>query len=88
MLLVWMARMTIALQHIYQFTAQTTFYTTVSSDNEYTEHLGGNATFSGLVVGVLAVTSGIVLVPLVTRDGGEGAPTRLLLSRPALFYLC
>ncbi|KAI0005417.1 major facilitator superfamily domain-containing protein [Russula compacta] len=49
---------------------QTTLFIIVSSGSEYAEHLGGNATFSGLVVGIPAVISGIILVPLVRRDGG------------------
>ncbi|KAI0307521.1 major facilitator superfamily domain-containing protein [Multifurca ochricompacta] len=49
---------------------QTTFFIIVSSGSKYAEHLGGSATFSGLVIGVPTVISGITLIPLVRRDGG------------------
>ncbi|KAH9964517.1 major facilitator superfamily domain-containing protein [Russula dissimulans] len=49
---------------------QTTFFIIVSSGSEYAEHLGGSATFSGLVIGIPTVISGMSLVPLVRQDGG------------------
>ncbi|KAI0252669.1 major facilitator superfamily domain-containing protein, partial [Lactifluus subvellereus] len=49
---------------------QTTFFIIVSSGSRYAEHLGGSATFSGLVIGIPTVFSGMVLVPLVRWDGG------------------
>jgi hypothetical protein len=42
----------------------------VSSGSKYAEYLGGSATFSGLILGIPAVVSGMALVPLVRRDGG------------------
>ncbi|KAI9512305.1 major facilitator superfamily domain-containing protein [Russula earlei] len=50
---------------------QTTFFIIVSSGSKYAEHLGGSATFSGLVIGIPTVISGMTLVPLVRRDGGS-----------------
>ena len=37
----------------------------------YAGHLGGTATFSGLVIGIPTLVSGICLIPLVRIDEGE-----------------
>ncbi|KAI9460196.1 MFS general substrate transporter [Lactarius psammicola] len=50
---------------------QTTFFVVVSSGSKYAEYLGGSSTFSGLVIGIPTVISGMTLVPLVRSDGGE-----------------
>ncbi|KAI0271593.1 MFS general substrate transporter [Gloeopeniophorella convolvens] len=50
---------------------QTTFFIIVSSGSKYAEYLGGSETFSGLVIGIPTVFSGIALVPLVRHDGGR-----------------
>ncbi|KAF8272334.1 major facilitator superfamily domain-containing protein [Lactarius quietus] len=50
---------------------QTTFFIIVSSGSKYAEYLGGSSTFSGLVIGIPTVISGMALVPLVRSDGGK-----------------
>ncbi|KZT01892.1 MFS general substrate transporter [Laetiporus sulphureus 93-53] len=49
---------------------QVSFFIVVSSSNEYAKHLGGTSTFSGLVIGIPTVFSGLALVPLAKLDGG------------------
>ncbi|KAI0040502.1 MFS general substrate transporter [Auriscalpium vulgare] len=49
---------------------QTTFFIIVSSGSKYAEFLGGSATFSGLVIGVPTIFSGLSLIPLVKWDRG------------------
>ncbi|KAJ7573655.1 major facilitator superfamily domain-containing protein [Mycena floridula] len=53
------------------FFMQTSFFIIVSSSNEYAKHLGGSATFSGVVIGVPTVFSGLALIPLLRYDGGN-----------------
>ncbi|KAI0631546.1 major facilitator superfamily domain-containing protein [Trametes polyzona] len=50
--------------------AQLTFFIIVSSSNEYAQHLGGTSTFSGLVIGIPTVFSGLALIPLMRIDQG------------------
>lgn len=50
---------------------QTSFFIIVSSGSKYAEYLGGSSTFSGLVIGIPAVISGMTLIPLVRWDGGN-----------------
>ncbi|KAH9929147.1 MFS general substrate transporter [Fomitopsis serialis] len=49
---------------------QVSFFIVVSSSDEYAEYLGGTATFSGLVIGIPTVFSGLALVPLTKLDKG------------------
>ncbi|KAI0935127.1 hypothetical protein AcW1_009294 [Taiwanofungus camphoratus] len=49
---------------------QVSFFIIVSSSNQYAQHLGGTATFSGLVVGIPTVFSGLALLPLMRIDQG------------------
>ncbi|TFY54855.1 hypothetical protein EVJ58_g8612 [Rhodofomes roseus] len=49
---------------------QVSFFIVVSSSDQYAEYLGGTATFSGLVIGIPTVFSGLVLVPLTKLDQG------------------
>ncbi|OSD00295.1 MFS general substrate transporter [Trametes coccinea BRFM310] len=49
---------------------QLTFFIIVSSSNEYAQYLGGTSTFSGLVIGIPTVFSGIALLPLMRLDQG------------------
>ncbi|KAI0643242.1 MFS general substrate transporter [Trametes meyenii] len=49
---------------------QLTFFSIVSSSNEYAQHLGGTSTFSGLVIGIPTVFSGLALLPLMRFDQG------------------
>ncbi|PCH34755.1 MFS general substrate transporter [Wolfiporia cocos MD-104 SS10] len=49
---------------------QISFFIIVSSSNQYSQHLGGTATFSGLVIGIPTVFSGLVLIPLTRLDKG------------------
>ncbi|KAI0764154.1 MFS general substrate transporter [Trametes elegans] len=49
---------------------QLTFFIIVSSSNEYAQYLGGTSTFSGLVIGIPTVFSGLALLPLMRLDQG------------------
>ncbi|KAH7103807.1 MFS general substrate transporter [Auriculariales sp. MPI-PUGE-AT-0066] len=49
---------------------QISFFIIVSSSNEYAKELGGTSTFSGVVIGIPTVISGITLLPLMRYDGG------------------
>ncbi|KAF8151645.1 major facilitator superfamily domain-containing protein [Crassisporium funariophilum] len=49
---------------------QLSFFIIVSTSNGYSEHLGGTSTFSGLVIGIPTVFSGLALIPLIKLDGG------------------
>jgi len=49
---------------------QVSFFIVVSSSNQYAAHLGGTATFSGLVIGIPTVFSGLALVPITKFDNG------------------
>lgn len=42
----------------------------MSSSNAYAQHLGGTSTFSGLVIGIPTVFSGVALLPLMKLDRG------------------
>ncbi|KAF9466820.1 major facilitator superfamily domain-containing protein [Collybia nuda] len=57
---------------------QISFFIIVSSSNEYAIHLGGNSTFSGVVIGIPTVFSGLALLPLTKLDkGGYKIPLHL-----------
>ncbi|KAH9946588.1 MFS general substrate transporter, partial [Amylocystis lapponica] len=47
---------------------QVSFFVIVSSSSLYAEHLGGTQTFSGLVIGIPTVFSGLALLPLMKID--------------------
>ncbi|KAG5718218.1 hypothetical protein E4T56_gene1599 [Termitomyces sp. T112] len=49
---------------------QISFFIIVSSSNEYALHLGGTSTFSGIVIGIPTLISGLSLIPLVRHDKG------------------
>ncbi|KZP14204.1 MFS general substrate transporter [Athelia psychrophila] len=49
---------------------QVSFFIIVSSSNEYATHLGGGSTFSGLVIGIPTVFSGLALLPMMKIDQG------------------
>ncbi|KAH8833342.1 MFS general substrate transporter [Flagelloscypha sp. PMI_526] len=50
---------------------QLSFFIVVSSVSLYSIHLGGDETFSGLVLGIPPVCGGLILLPLVALDGGR-----------------
>ncbi|KAK7696389.1 hypothetical protein QCA50_001043 [Cerrena zonata] len=50
---------------------QISFFIIVSSSNLYAEHLGGTATFSGIVIGIPTAISGLTLLPLMKYDQGR-----------------
>ncbi|KAF9458235.1 MFS general substrate transporter [Collybia nuda] len=50
---------------------QITFYIVVSSASAYAKHLGGTATFSGLIIGIPSSFAGLALIPMVKFDGGR-----------------
>ncbi|KAF9266887.1 MFS general substrate transporter [Marasmius fiardii PR-910] len=57
---------------------QISFFVVVSSSNEYAHHLGGTPTFSGVVIGIPTVFSGLTLLPLMKFDqGGYSRPLHL-----------
>lgn len=57
---------------------QISFFIIVSSSNVYAEELGGDATFSGIVLGIPTVFSGIALLPMMRYDkGGYKLPLHL-----------
>ncbi|KAF5347451.1 hypothetical protein D9756_011110 [Leucocoprinus leucothites] len=49
---------------------QVSFFIIVPSSNEYAEHLGGDSTFSGVVIGIPTVFSAIAVLPLLRYDKG------------------
>ncbi|GJE94030.1 MFS general substrate transporter [Phanerochaete sordida] len=49
---------------------QLSFFVVVSSSNAYAQYLGGTSTFSGLVIGIPTLFSGIALLPLMRFDQG------------------
>lgn len=49
---------------------QISFFIVVSSSNKYAEYLGGNATFSGIVIGIPTAFAGLSLIPLTKYDKG------------------
>ncbi|KAJ3545257.1 hypothetical protein NMY22_g2512 [Coprinellus aureogranulatus] len=49
---------------------QMSFFIIVSSSNEYAKYLGGTSTFSGVVVGIPTLFSGLALLPMLKYDGG------------------
>jgi Zn-dependent protease len=51
--------------------SQISFFIIVSSSNLYAEHLGGDATFSGVVIGIPTVFAGLILLPMAKYDGGH-----------------
>ena len=66
-------------------TLQISFFIIVSSSNEYAQHLGGTSTFSGLVIGIPTVFSGLALLPLLRLDGGKKRFARRVLSNHLLY---
>ena len=55
---------------IERHSSQMSFFIIVSSSHEYAEYLGGNSTFSGVVIGIPTLFSGLALLPLLRIDGG------------------
>ncbi len=51
-------------------TSQISFFIIVSSSNEYAKYLGGDSTFSGIVIGIPTVFSGLALLPMMKFDHG------------------
>ncbi|CCL98473.1 uncharacterized protein FIBRA_00471 [Fibroporia radiculosa] len=49
---------------------QITFFVVVSSSDQYAQYLGGTSTFSGVVIGIPTVFSGMALIPLMKLDEG------------------
>ena len=50
---------------------QFSFFIIVSSASAYAEHLGGSAVFSGLIIGIPTVFSGITLIFMTRLDKGK-----------------
>ncbi|KAN0100201.1 Major facilitator superfamily domain containing protein [Tylopilus felleus] len=57
----------------YNIMLQISFFIIISSSSKYVEHLGGNATFSGLVIGIPTFFSGMILFPMTKYDRGRYA---------------
>ncbi|KAG0698452.1 major facilitator superfamily domain-containing protein [Suillus ampliporus] len=55
---------------VMNFLLQVSFFIVVSSSNKYAEYLGGNATFSGVVIGIPTAFAGLSLIPLTQYDKG------------------
>lgn len=78
---------------------QVSMFIVVSSASKYAEHLGGTATFAGLVIGIPVVFAGIALLPLMTVDRGAShctdcqdilifRPISRSIHHPNLFRMC
>ncbi|KAF9444064.1 MFS general substrate transporter [Macrolepiota fuliginosa MF-IS2] len=52
---------------------QISFFIIVPSSNDYAGHLGGDSTFSGVVIGIPTVFSALALIPLLRYDKGRYA---------------
>ncbi|TFK38676.1 membrane transporter [Crucibulum laeve] len=50
---------------------QLSFFIIVSSASAYAEYLGGSATFSGLIIGIPTLFSGMALIFVAKYDGGQ-----------------
>ncbi|KAG2149449.1 major facilitator superfamily domain-containing protein [Suillus cothurnatus] len=55
---------------VMNFLLQVSFFIIVSSANEYAKYLGGNATFSGVVIGIPTGFAVLSLIPLTRYDKG------------------
>ncbi|KAG2050604.1 MFS general substrate transporter [Suillus hirtellus] len=55
---------------VMNFLLQISFFIVISSSSKYTEYLGGNATFSGIVIGIPTAFAGLSLIPLTRYDKG------------------
>lgn len=55
---------------VMNFLLQVSFFIIVSSANKYAEYLGGNATFSGIVIGIPTGFAVLSLIPLTQYDKG------------------
>ncbi|KAH0834725.1 major facilitator superfamily domain-containing protein [Lanmaoa asiatica] len=55
----------------YNILLQLSFFILISSSSKYAEYLGGNATFSGVVIGIPSLFSGIALIPMTRYDKGR-----------------
>ncbi|KAG1904547.1 MFS general substrate transporter [Suillus fuscotomentosus] len=53
---------------VMNFLLQISFFIVISSSSKYTEYLGGNATFSGIVIGIPTAFAGLSLIPLTKYD--------------------
>jgi MFS family permease len=56
------------------------FFIIVASSNEYAHYLGGDPTFSGVVIGIPTVFSALALLPLLRYDKGTHKPSVFLLN--------
>ncbi|KAH7886240.1 major facilitator superfamily domain-containing protein [Phlebopus sp. FC_14] len=56
---------------VYNILLQLSFFIIVSSSNKYAEYLGGNSTFSGVVIGIPTVFAGLALIPMTRHDEGR-----------------
>ncbi|KAF8075218.1 major facilitator superfamily domain-containing protein [Lyophyllum atratum] len=67
---------------------QISFFIIVSSSNEYALHLGGTSTFSGIVIGIPTVFSGLALLPLAKYDrGGYKIPLHISCAASLLGHI-
>ncbi|KZV98035.1 MFS general substrate transporter [Exidia glandulosa HHB12029] len=67
---------------------QISFFIIVSSSNVYAELLGGDATFSGIVIGIPTVFSGIALLPVMRYDkGGYKLPLHISCATSILGHI-
>lgn len=64
-------RSSLAVILVANFLLQMSFFIVVSSSNEYTHSLGGDSTFSGVVIGIPPVFTGIAMLPMMRFDHGS-----------------
>ncbi|KAF8623864.1 hypothetical protein AX17_007266 [Amanita inopinata Kibby_2008] len=67
---------------------QTSFFIVVPSSNAYAHHLGGDATFAGLIIGVPTIFAGLALLPLLRYDkGGYKLPLHISCAASILGHI-
>ena len=63
------------------------FFIIISSSSKYAEYLGGSATFSGIIIGIPTLFSGMALIPMTRYDRGRSI--RLFShSRNSMLMMC
>ncbi|PFH53641.1 hypothetical protein AMATHDRAFT_137179 [Amanita thiersii Skay4041] len=67
---------------------QMSFFIVISSSNAYANNLGGDSTFSGLIIGIPTVFSGLALIPLLRYDrGGYSLPLHVSCASSILGHI-
>ncbi|KAJ3563862.1 hypothetical protein NP233_g8662 [Leucocoprinus birnbaumii] len=67
---------------------QVSFFIIVPASNDYANHLGGDSTFSGIVIGIPTVFSAIAVLPLLRYDkGGYSLPLNVCCGASILGHI-